>query len=193
MEYETAKAWLEARAHRSIDKRSEDFQIMESILKNHPDYSTWKLKNVEYFKITRAPKKKHLQVYMKLEGKSDLRIVSWVACVKGKKRKTNSLSSAMRSTIASQISEYNFRHPVKTCAICESYSNIEVDHYPKKFRDLKREFLAENEEAIPSLYFLHSKYIFSSKNSKFENDWYQYHLQNAKYRYLCDKCNQSTH
>lgn len=204
--YEEAKAWLEARAHRSICKGTEDFNIMNSILQNHPDYNKWKNTDVEYFKITRAPKKKHLQVYMKMQGISSPRLVSWVTSVKGKKREVNeekrienSITSAMRTAIIPQIDHYTFTHPIRKCALCESYNNIEVDHYPKKFREIKEEFLELNEtredsQEIPKTYFHRTKWIFNSKvGNSFESQWIQYHQEQATYRYLCATCNQKTH
>jgi hypothetical protein len=206
MDYDIAKEWLQQRAHRTISKDSQDFLIMENLLKNHPDYNKWINTDIEYFKITRAPKKKSLQVYMKMEGISRSRLVSWTACVTGKKRKVNNLgqtfnksdlSAAMRTTIGNQIHEFSNTHLVKKCSLCNSYLNIEVDHYPKKFRDIKKEFLkiAEDKgEEIPSLYFLRSKWIFSEKiGSTFAEDWYNFHLEQAEYRYLCSTCNQQSH
>ena len=192
MDYNVAKAWLDEHCHRSIrsDVEVEEFILMETLLKNHPDYSGWLRKDVEYFKITRAPKKKHLQVYMKMEGVSRPRLVSWTACVTGKKRKTNNLTAAMRTTIIPQIEDWNMRHPSKTCALCGSGERIEVDHYPKKFREIKKEFLNQNVEDIPPLYFLRNKWIFSNKvNNTFAENWYEFHLQHATYRFLCEKCN----
>ena len=140
--YEEAKAWLESKVHRSICKGSEDFLLMENILKNHPDYKNWINTDIEYFKITRAPKKKHLQVYMKMEGISRPRLVSWVSAVKGKKKAVNAekmtenaINSAMRTVVIPQIEEYKFLHPNKKCALCDNYEKIEVDHYPKKFKE----------------------------------------------------------
>ena len=195
MNYEIAKEWLEKRAHRTISKslNIEDFEIMNTLLQNHPDYKNWVNTEIEYFKITRS-KKKALQVYMKMKGISRPRLVSWVTCVTGKKRKVNNLSAAMRSTIATQINHFAITHPIKKCALCESYSNIEVDHYPMKFRDIKKEFLEENTAEIPSIYFLRDKYIFSNpESSSFCEDWYQFHSEHATYRYLCATCNQKSH
>ena len=193
MNYGIAKEWLEKRAHRTISlKNIEDFEIMNELLKNHPDYKNWIHTDIEYFKITRSPKKKHLQVYMKMKGITRPRLVSWTACVTGKKKKVNNLSGAMRSCISDQINSFSSHHPIKKCSLCDSYSNIEVDHYPKKFRDIKKEFLKENTEEIPSLYFLRDKYIFSN-NSNFSEKWYQFHEKEARYRYLCSTCNQKSH
>ena len=165
---------------------------MNSILKNHPDYGNWLRVDVEYFQITRAPKKKSLQVYMKMRGISRPRLVSWTACVTGKKRKNNNLSAAMRSAIKYQVDEFSFRNPVKRCFVCDSYNRIEVDHFPKKFRDIKKEFLVGvDEEDIPKLYFHRTKWILPE--GEFLTSWQAFHEQSASYRYLCDKCNQKSH
>lgn len=197
MDYDIAKEWLQQRAHQTISKGVEDFLIMENLLKNHPDFHKWINTDIEYFKITRAPKKKSLQVYMKMDGISRPRLVSWTACVTGKKRKVNNLSAAMRTTIADQIHQFSNTHPVRKCSLCNSYLNIEVDHYPKKFRYIKKDFLKiaeEKGEEIPCLYFLRTKWIFSEKvGSTFAKDWYNFHLEQSSYRYLCSTCNQKSH
>ena len=192
MNYETAKEWLGQRAHRRVIEGSEDFEIMNSILKNHPDYGNWLRVDVEYFQITRAPKKKSLQVYMKMRDISRPRLVSWTACVTGKKRKNNNLSAAMRSAIKYQVDEFSFRNPVKRCFVCDSYNRIEVDHFPKKFRDIKKEFLdGVDEEDIPKLYFHRTKWILPE--GEFLTSWQAFHEHSASYRYLCDTCNQKSH
>ena len=56
-DYKTVKNWLEEHVHRIFNKNTEEFYIMENILKKHPNYENWKNKNIKYFKITRCPKK----------------------------------------------------------------------------------------------------------------------------------------
>ena len=192
MNYETAKEWLTRRVHRRVVENTPDFEIMHDMLKKHPDYGNWVNTDVEYFQITRAPKKKSLQVYMKMRGISRPRLVSWTACVTGKKRKNNNLSAAMRSAIKYQVDEFSFRNPVKRCFVCDSYNRIEVDHFPKKFRDIKKEFLiGVNEEDIPKLYFHRTKWILPE--GEFLTSWQAFHEHSASYRYLCDTCNQKSH
>lgn len=196
MDYDIAKEWLQQRVHTTISRslKPEDFKMMNELLKNHPDYDNWINTDIESFTITRAPKKKSLQVYMKMKGISRPRLVSWTACVTGKKRKVNNLSAAMRTTVSDQIVTFSNTHPIKKCALCDSYLNIEVDHYPNKFRDIKKDFLKENKEEIPSLYFLRNKWIFSEKvGSTFSENWYNFHSEQATYRYLCSTCNQKSH
>jgi hypothetical protein len=192
MNYETAKTWLGERVHRRVMANSVDFEIMNEMLKKHPDYGNWINVDIEYFQITRAPKKKSLQVYMKMKGISRPRIVSWTACVTGKKRKNNNLSAAMRSAIKYQIDYFSFRNPVKRCFVCDTYNRIEVDHFPKKFRDIKKEFLLNVDEGnIPKLYFHRTKWILPE--GEFLNGWQAFHEHSASYRYLCDTCNQKSH
>src|SRR5665647_795152 len=114
MNYDIAKKWLEQRVHTTISKslQLEDFEIMDGLLKNHPDYNKWINTDIEYFTITRAPVKKSLQVYMKMKGITRPRLVSWTACVTGKKRVSNNLSAAMRTAILDQIFAYSNSHNV---------------------------------------------------------------------------------
>ena len=188
-ELEETKSWLEAHVHRTYNKNTEEFYVMLEMLKKHPNYPNWKKKDIEYFQITRAPKKKFLQVYIKVEGNKNSRLVSWKSCVTGKINKTDNLALAMRNSIKDQINEYVFRHPVKKCVLCETYNNIEVDHYPVKFRELKKDFIDENE--IPKTRFYRNKHILC--DDIFETEWKEYHKNNASYRYLCATCNQKSH
>lgn len=185
------KIWLEQNVHRTYNKNNQEFYIMLNFLEKHPNYLNWKNQEPEWFEITRSPKKKHIQVYVKFTNLKNKRLVSWKSCETGKINKTDNLSYAMRNSISEQTQSYRQSHYIKKCEICESYNNIEVDHYPKKFREIKSEFL-ELDFPIPKTRFYKNKIIFCN-NSTFEEMWKEYHNQNATYRYLCSTCNQKSH
>jgi hypothetical protein len=104
------------------------------------------------------------------------------------------LNLAMRASVMPQIIEYSFRHPNRRCALCDSFNYIEVDHYPKKFREIRDEFLKNTDQEVPGLFFLTTKWIFNEKkDNSFEADWIIFHFEQASYRYLCATCNQKSH
>lgn len=185
------KIWLEEHVHRTYNKNNPEFYTMLNFLEKHPNYVNWKNQEAEWFQITRSPKKKHIQVYVKFTDLKNKRLVSWKSCASGKVNKTNSLTAAMRNSVTEQIQNYRIHHPVEKCVLCESFANIEVDHYPKKFREIKAEFL-QLDFPVPQTRFHKNKTIFCN-NSTFEEMWKEYHKDNATYRYLCSTCNQKSH
>jgi hypothetical protein len=197
LSYDVAKAWLQSKVHTRVSPNcQEDFDLMSKILEQHPNFINWKHQTVEYYIITRSPKKKALQVLIKFEGLKTPRLVSWVACVTQKIRKIDQLTQSMRSAIAYQMTEYRTRHPVKKCALCEcDYEpRIEVDHYPILFSTIKKMYLeqfTEIDSVVPKTFrFCQSRFCFKQEDMNWQVAWEQFHLNHARYRYLCDKCNQ---
>ena len=205
--YESVKEWLEQHVHKTFKDNCEEYQVMNSILKLHPNYESWKNKNVQAFKITRSKKNKALQVCIKMKSeshgdkhKNDWRIVSWVACAKGKlpKKMTveNQLTQAMRYAIRVQIN--NWRNNPKNaynpkCVLCEESNRLklEVDHYPIMFSTMRDDFIKDNAKCLNlSLRWdnKNTSFRFQSKeplNAK----WQRYHKKYAEYRWLCGDCN----
>lgn len=198
--YNQVKVWLTNHVHKTITPKHEEFEKMCSMLRNHPNYSSWVHKDPEGFKITRSPKNKALQVLVKLNGK--WRIVSWVACARGKTiRKhtdSNQLTQAMRFAVRKQIkmwrngigNAYNSKCVLCNCNVKEK---LEVDHYPEKFSSIRDSFMKQHEGTTPSIYWDKNKtsYRFSKKES-LNGKWQRYHLKHATYRWLCADCNKKT-
>jgi len=192
MDYLEVKDWLEAHAHKTFNTKDEQFTKMYDILKLHKNYKNWKFKEPERFRITRAQRKKSIQVYVKFKNKKRERLVSWVSCTSKTPPKIDKLTLAMRKSIHSQILDWRESHAVRKCEICDSYNNIEVDHYPTKFVDIKKIFLNGHEEN-PTKFFWNpknGKYYFLNKDLQFENDWQIFHQSLSQFRYLCQSCNQ---
>lgn len=198
MSYKTVKAWLTKHVHTTITPdRLDDFNEMFSFLQNHPNWSNWTNQIPEYFRITRSPKKKALQVYVKFTDVKKERIVSWVDCTDkynpNRNNLQNQLKQAMRSAISPQIVNWRtFNNPQK-CALCDSWDNIEVDHYPCKFYQIKNDFLNDTEIIPPTSFrWDGNRYQFNTSDFIFSNIWSNFHLMRATYRYLCATCNQKT-
>ena len=200
--YNKIKLWLTQNVHKTVTPKHIEFENMCNMLKNHPNFNSWVHKDPEGFKITRSPKNKALQVHVKLNGK--WRIVSWVACAKGKvirqPNEANQLTQAMRFSVRKQIKMWrnaigNAHNPECTLCECKVKHSLEVDHYPEKFCSIRDSFIKANmsDGEIPNIYWdkKNTTYRFS-KNEKINTKWQKYHLKHASYRWLCGDCNKKT-
>lgn len=125
--YDKTKAWLERYVNRNIFPKDPEFQVLSELLNRHPSKSTWKNQVPTSFKISRSTGNGSLVLYVRFEGLTKYRIVSWVACSKGKlasKPTGNELNSAMRYAVRVQISNYRKSHPVQICELCTSDQRI---------------------------------------------------------------------
>lgn len=210
--YGKTKVWLTKHLHRNIFPSNHEFPILCDLIERHPSRSSWKNTVPSSFKISRSPGNGAIVLYVRFEGLNKYRIVSWVACAKGKLSKCqeegnhdNQLNSAMRYAVRVQVSNYRKSHPDQKCDLCGTRSRIEVDHYPKHFVELKRDFLTmkDNKNHHPPTEFKwHPKRgNFMFKNGTKKNDyydkkwkqsWQRYHKNHATYRYLCSQCNKKT-
>jgi hypothetical protein len=190
--YNKVKSFLEKRAHSRIKRNDNDFDLMINTLKLHPNYTNWKNKTVEYFRITRSPKKKAIQVHIKFKGLAKERQVSWVKCTDKKLAKVNKLTQAMRTAVTFQIEKWkNNFFGYRKCVLCNSTKNLEVDHYPTKFSKIKNDFLETTVSVVPKTFdWYKSRYHFKKQDKEFENEWSSYHYSLAEYRWLCIDCNQ---
>ncbi len=210
--YDKAKEWLNNHCHRYYhmedERDEEEFLILFKLIKRHPNYHTWKKKKPNAFHITRGKGNKALQLMVrfpplsrnaKTNGK--YRIVSWVACAKGKLAKRqketsvdNQLTSAMRYAIRRQISIFRNRFGIKKCVLCGSTERIEVDHI-RKFHVLRDEFKESQMlkgNPAPTKFKFHPKRgvsMFLNVDEKWKQAWQRYHNKNATYRFLCSDCN----
>lgn len=217
IDYESVKSWLEKHVHQTINSKHPEFSIMNKILQKHPNFKEWKNQDCEAFKITRSPKNKALQVHIKMTNKNKIesenpkintlktlkkkeqnewRIVSWVACAKGKvgqkSSDKNQLTQAMRFSIRKQIKNYRDSNSYNPkCAICEKTNQLEVDHFPLTFAEMRDDFLSQIEDK-DNIKIRWDKNKISYRFDKGESTntkWQRYHLKRATYRWLCSDCN----
>lgn len=165
------------------------FEKLSLLIKTHPNYSTWKNQKPLKMKII---KKKYIQLHILFEGTKRYRIVSWVQCCK-KVTKKDPLVESMRQSIKRQITIYKNNNLLKQCKICDVTTNIEVDHHPLKFAEIKNDFLLTQVPPMQFTYHPKRGYaMFHKNNALFKKDWQQYHNKHATYRYLCSTCNKKT-
>lgn len=167
-----------------------------------------------------GPSEKTIKIYTKY------RIVSWVTCAKqkiivdeetgevtkiGPKAKTpeEQLTGAMRNAIRKQISRYRSENLDIKCQLCAEKGIIvnkcEVDHYPKRFVEIKNEFLAKMNKKgkispkefvfVPrkgTVKFRNGTKVDGYYDKKWKMSWQRFHKKQATYRYLCSTCNKKT-
>lgn len=211
--YDKTKKWLIQHVHKNFfPSNPEEFKILSDLLNRHPAKSTWQYQIPTSFKISRSPGNGAIVMHVRFQGLSKYRIVSWVACAKGKLAKhqeagniDSQLNGAMRYAIRMQITNYKKTHPTQVCDICRSEYRIEVDHYPLHFVDLKDNFIKMKHgkgDSPPTEFRWHGKKgNFMFKDGTKANDyydkkwklaWQRYHKKHATYRYLCSTCNKKT-
>lgn len=210
--YDKTKKWLGEHVHKNFFPRNPEFDILSNLVNRHPSKTGWKNQVPRSFKISRSPGNGSLVMYVRFEGLSKYRIVSWVACAKGKLAKhqqtgnsDNQLNGAMRYAIRVQISNYKRSHHDQKCVLCGTGYRIEVDHYPLHFVDIKEGFIkmkTEKGELPPSDFKWHPKrgnFMFKDGtkatdyyDKKWKQAWQRYHKKHATYRYLCSTCNKKT-
>lgn len=211
--YDKTKTWLNNHVHTNIfPSKPAEFQLLCDLLYRHPSKSTWKNQTPLSFKISRSPGNGSINLHVRFEGLNKYRIVSWVACAKGKLAKhqevgniTNQLNGAMRYAIRQQISKYKKTTPNRICDLCQTEHRIEVDHYPKHFVQLKQDFIDMKHgknELHPDTFKWHPKrgnFMFKDGtkltnyyDKKWKQAWQRYHNKHATYRYLCSTCNKKT-
>lgn len=196
---ENVRSWLETHVHRTFHPTNNEFTIMLELLQKHPNYENWTYQEITAFRITRSAQKKALQVEIEvqLKNKRKWRLVSWKACVSGQQKNPDSdmkkLNSAMRYAIRKQISMFRKNNPIKKCAMCSSYANIEVDHDTnhKSFKTIRNEFIEKHPDTPTNFTFAKYNYRFQKADQKYKRQWQLYHNRNAVYRYLCAHCNQT--
>jgi len=211
--YDKTKQWLTDHVHRNIfPKDVSEFKILSDLIDRHPSKSEWKNQKPTSFKISRSPANGALVLYVRFENTSNYRIVSWVACAKGKLAKhqeagndDNKLNGAMRYAIRKQINNYRAANLIQKCALCETTYHIEVDHYPLHFVDIKENFIKMKQakgDLPPTDFKWHPKkgnFMFKNGtkannyyDKKWKQSWQRYHQSHATYRYLCSTCNKKT-
>jgi hypothetical protein len=114
--------------------------------------------------------------------------ISYNKCVTMKDN-GNYLNSAMRVAINDQIQ--NFRNTaVMTCEFCQSTTNPQIDHITH-FAKLVTDFQNQTCLQPPSMFDDNDRNqrCFKPADNRYEQDWVNYHHENATLRVLCKRCN----
>lgn len=168
-----------------------DFDVLNDLIKLHPEYKEKKGDGIDYFHIKRHPKYFGFCIWIKQKNKEDLIDFSWVECLKKKKTPPlKDFKKALRTTIEPQIISFKNSCKELKCELCSSYKLPQVDHIIH-FEKLIDDFKKINKENIPIIFYKNKllDLEFKKEDELIKNNWYKYHLENATLRILCRTCN----
>jgi hypothetical protein len=122
--------------------------------------------------------------------------ISWRKCITNRKDTDNALfRKALRTTIKPQIDEFRLKNDASNCELCDTKLdklNTHIDHIIH-FHKLVSQFCDEYEFGdIPTNYDkIKNTYLvsFIEEDTIIGETFYDFHLENAKLRKVCDKCN----
>lgn len=158
-----AKQWIKSELLRmgfSPTLQQSDKELLFQIIQGHPDKE--KIENVNDFLIQFD--NSHPVLYVMKT--STWETISWVACSTGRAPTAHGLRVAhLRKLVAPQIIEYR-KSAEQKCELCESTTQLEVDHV-YMFKNMIKDYTGNSDE-----------------------EWIEFHKQKAILRMLCRTCNQ---
>ena len=172
---------------------SSEFLDFCEVFKRHSDYPNKFIGFID-IKIDYNPEfKNQLVVYIKKDNGTIDNVSVLNNCITGKPR--DNLKVAMRVSIQPQIDDYKNNNYIKVCELCQGHNRIEIDHHSDKapFAKLYSCFMEINKLPIPTEFDDTKSHMkcFKKTDYNFEEQWIQYHKENAILRMLCRRCNSS--
>ena len=156
-------------------EQGDDYEFIHELYKRHPHYNS----TIDKFHISQLAQggqdvsRVHNGMYDKFSKYTCIRQQLF-----SEEHYTKSLA---RELVRDQIKTIR-RTLCDTCELCQSTSNLEVDHHPVLFSKILRDFgplsISLNQET--------NKYETEQANA-----WMEFHHTHAKYRLLCGTCNKS--
>ncbi len=172
-----------------IDGNHVEFMFLMNLIKNHPNSGEKIGCGVSKFIISMNKlnkRAKHLDI-QRIDG--SIIDISWK--ISAGSKPPNSLLQAMRYAIKDQMLEYKNKADPE-CVICQSLENLQVDHKNPSFKTISNSYIMLKNNITPTTFgddkHTH-QHIFKVVDYEFENEWQQYHKQNATYQILCKTCN----
>ena len=178
------------------NKSIDNYNFFIDLCKRHPQQDE-KLKNVIDFEIKQdALNKKGLALNI-INNDETTTEISWRICVTGKGHTTQKLyNMALRQTISSQIHSYKIKEDTDTtiCSICNNCLKDKMFHidHEIQFAQLVDDLTNLHNIIIPSEYNklpITFERTFITNDKWIGNLFYDYHLEHAILRVLCEKCN----
>lgn len=161
----------------------EDKDLLLSIIKGHPDqeYTEGITDFSVFFDM-------YNNIAMDIWKGETRESISWVKCSTGRKTMNHEkLIKALRDTVEYQIQEFREKVP-QFCEECGSTEKLQVDHIIM-FKDLIKVFNRNRELPTEFNELGRHQLIFKEEDKQYENDWIQYHKDEATLRILCQKHN----
>jgi hypothetical protein len=181
------------------DRHSDDFNDLIDLFKHHEKYEE-KLEYLLDIVIKKNPSN-HNAFYIIKSNSDEDEDISYLHIINNclgnskvsiiEKRQKENLKSAMRYAIYQQKIDFKSNCKEVYCKFCRSKTNLEIDHVVE-FKILYEDFLKKTKMIIPNVFDNCSKThasVFRKEDKSFSDEWYDYHLKNTSFRYLCKKCN----
>jgi hypothetical protein len=166
-----------------------EYIMFLKLFERHPNYPE-KIIGIIDIQIKNNPiyKKNKELIIIKNDNTSDN--ISYNQCIA--KRKNNNLKVAMRCAIEDQIITFRNENN-KICVLCDSTKDLQVDHIIW-FEKLYDDFITicnDLNYIIPTVFDSNAGNLkcFKTGDTKFENEWKNFHKDNASLRILCKSCN----
>lgn len=179
-----------------IAEGDEHFNYFVDLINNHPNKEDKIGDGIKGFKIDKHPTYNNFQMYI-VRKNNELISFSVIACCNfyPKYKKSDceyKLTDAMREAVDEQILEFRYNN-IRKCSICQTSSDFEIyhiDHKSPSFQQLCKNFISENSN-FPISFDKNKNFrnVFSSIDTPYKNNWFEYHKKNASLQVLCQKCN----
>jgi hypothetical protein len=180
------------------DKSIDIYNFFINLCKRHP-HQDEKLKNIVDFEVKQdALNKKGIALNI-VNNDGKITEISWRICITGKGHTPHqSYNMALRYTISSQIQSYKEKEDtnISICSICKDSLKNKMFHIDHEihFAKLVDDFTNLHNITIPIEYEkipITFERTFTTNDKWIGNLFYDYHLENAKLRVSCEKCNLS--
>jgi len=192
-------SWIESSGGKAWPEMDQDHYrwITETLLPRHSGYEVKRgdgIIAIVFGMSTRYPAKRGSRPAAVMYAKridGTLTDVSWRECLKPANQKFKT-RNAMRNAIRPQIAE--FRMGKKICSECRNdfpAELLDVDHFPKRFEDLAREWLDLNGKSDEQLETCGMGDFEAGDNfvsPDEEMHWQDFHQFKAGLRMLCREC-----
>jgi hypothetical protein len=177
-------------------KSNEIYDFFYSLCEKHPCQID-KLKNIVDFEIKQDALNKRGLALIIINKNGTTTEISWRKCIKGKEDTPQQLyKKALRQVISSQIQTYREKDDtnISLCSLCNVSLIDKMYHIDHEihFAKLLDDFTKLHNIIIPTEYNkkpITFERIFVDNDEWIGKLFYDYHLNNAKLRVVCEKCN----
>jgi hypothetical protein len=166
-------------------ERKDDYDSLINLFSNHPDYPC-KLRDLKDIIIVHNKRDFRYYEFNLVRSDGTIEDISYIACI-SKPNKNKNLFEALRYCVQPQINSFRQKTEMK-CNFCSKTDDIHIDHIIT-FKSLTDDFLKD--KITPKTFDYNSFHgaMFRAQDKTFSNEWYSYHVENARLRPLCKSCN----
>lgn len=175
-------------------------ELIESLLKYHPNAEEKNIKNIEYLKIKKNSYGQN-GLYIKIINGDEI-LVSYKKCIQNiferynfEDEKYNKIKNAFRHCLIygykKEYFEENTENGKGECDNCQLYCDVDIDHYQISFQKIFDSFIKFKDNILEKIEIEERDDIIYIKDIKIKNEWLKFHDSIVDYRLLCRTCNSS--